>query len=161
MTVIRDLAPEELGWLAEREREIFGAGAWSPSLIAEDFEHGHSRYRVAEHGGERVAYAVYGFEGDAFHLMNLAVVPSRRREGFAHALLADALREAEEVGADEVWLEVAVDNAPALALYREHGFEDVRVRPKYYQPGGIDALVMRKPLRPYTPGSASRHESLE
>jgi ribosomal-protein-alanine N-acetyltransferase len=45
-----------------------------------------------------------------------------------------------------VWLEVAVTNSAAIALYREFGFEDVRVRRRYYQPEDIDALVMRARL---------------
>ena len=35
-------------------------------------------------------------------------------------------------------------NPNALALYRAYGFEDVRIRPRYYQPENEDALVMRK-----------------
>ena len=46
-------------------------------------------------------------------------------------------------GAGDAWLEVSVENEPALALYREYGFQDVRIRPRYYQPEDVDALVMR------------------
>ena len=53
--------------------------------------------------------------------------------------------------APDAWLEVAVTNEEALGLYSSLGFETVRTRRKYYQPGGIDALVMRKHLRPYAP----------
>ena len=40
-----------------------------------------------------------------------------------------------------------MENAAALALYRDYGFEDVRIRPRYYQPEDVDALVMRMRLR--------------
>ena len=59
----------------------------------------------------------------------------------------DFLAAARTVGAPEAWLEVAVDNEAARALYEAYGFELVRVRRKYYQPGGIDAVVMRREMR--------------
>ena len=35
------------------------------------------------------------------------------------------------------------DNPGAQALYRELGFEEIGVRPHYYQPDDVDAIVMR------------------
>ena len=153
--VIRDLGLADLPWMAEVEREVFGASAWSEWLILEDWRHGEGRYRGVEVDGELVAYAVYGFEGDAFHLMNLAVREPFRGRGIARALVEEFLSEARRLRTPDAWLEVAVTNDQALALYRSYGFADVRVRRKYYQPGDIDALVMRLELRTYEPASPS------
>lgn len=141
--VVRDLTQADLDRVAQLEREVFGVSAWSPTLIAEEFKYGFSRWRAVDADGELAAYAVYGFEGDAFHLMNLVVDPAMRRRGIGQALMADLLAEARNLKAPDVWLEVAVTNTAALALYRAHGFADVRVRHKYYQPEGLDAQVMR------------------
>ncbi len=140
---VRDLTSEDLGWVADQEKAIFGMSAWSPELIATDFASGFRRYRGLELDGALAGYAVYGFDGDAFHLMNVALASGARGEGHSHILMEDFLAEARRLGVAEVWLEVAVTNDAALALYRSHGFEDVRVRRRYYQPEGIDALVMR------------------
>lgn len=153
--MIRDLGLADLPWMAEVEREVFGASAWSERLILEDWRHGEGRYRGVEVDGELVAYAVYGFEGDAFHLMNLAVREPFRGRGIARALVEEFLSEARRLRTPDAWLEVAVTNDQALALYRSYGFTDVRVRRKYYQPGDIDALVMRLELRTYEPASPS------
>lgn len=40
-------------------------------------------------------------------------------------------------------LEVRVDNARAQRLYQRFGFEPIGLRRGYYQPGNVDALVMR------------------
>jgi len=141
---VRDLEEGDLPRLAALEAEIFGRSAWSRSLIRDELLWGLSRWRGIDDGGVLVAYALYGFEGDAFHLMNLAVAPEARSRGLARALMDDLLAEAARLEAADVWLEVAVTNDPAIALYRAYGFEDVRVRRKYYQPEGIDALVMRR-----------------
>ena len=54
-------------------------------------------------------------------------------------LVAEAVRR----GAGEVFLEVRADNPGARELYRSLGFEEIAVRAKYYQPDGVDAIVMR------------------
>lgn len=141
---VRDLEPSDLGWVAAQEQLIFGPAAWSAALIREDFTYGLKRYRGAELHGELAGYAIYGFDGDAFHLMNLAVTPEARRSGVGRALMDDFLAEAARVGAHAVWLEVAVTNEAALALYRVYGFHDVRLRKRYYQPGDVDAVVMKR-----------------
>ncbi|MFW2512991.1 ribosomal protein S18-alanine N-acetyltransferase [Demequina sp. SO4-13] len=146
---VRDLGDRDLDRVAALEREIFAGSAWSPGLIREEFRYGASRWRgidsdhAIDTGSDLVAYAVYGFEGNAFHLMNLAVEPASRGRGLGLALMRDFLGEARRLGTTEAWLEVAVTNDAALALYRAHGFEDVRVRRRYYQPEDVDALVMR------------------
>lgn len=129
--------------MAQQERDIFGPAAWSQTLIAEDYRYGGKRYRVVEVGGELVAYAVYGYDGDAFHLMNIAVTTQARGEGHGRVLMEDFLVQARAERARDAWLEVAVTNVPALGLYRAYGFKDVRIRARYYQPEDVDAIVMR------------------
>lgn len=145
---LRDLAPVELEWVAARERDIFGPAAWPLTLLTEDFAAGGRRYRAIELGGDLAGYAVYGFDGDAFTLMNLAVVEQARGRGLGRAAMDDLLREARRLGVPDVWLEVAVTNAAALSLYRAYGFAEVRIRKGYYQPEGVDAVVMRLAIEP-------------
>lgn len=153
---LRDLGSSDLEWIADQERAIFGSAAWSEGLIREDWRYGTNRYRGVFVGDERAGYAIYGFEGDAFHLLNLAIAPAHRRAGLAKTLMDDFLAEATRLGAPDVWLEVAVNNEAARALYDGYGFEVVRVRRKYYQPGDIDALVMRRELSGYSPHMSTR-----
>ncbi len=105
--------------------------------------------------GERAGYAIYGFEGDAFHLMNLAITRRIGAPGWRRRSWTTFCPRRCAFGAPDVWLEVAVDNEPARRLYEAYGFEVVRVRRKYYQPGGIDALVMRRELHGYAPRCAT------
>lgn len=82
---------------------------------------------------------------DEAEILTLAVVPERRRQGRGRALLDAARREAAQAGALALFLEVAEDNAAALALYAAQGFGPVGRRRAYY-PGGGDALVLRGTL---------------
>ena len=44
-------------------------------------------------------------------------------------------------------LEVRADNAAAIGLYERAGYAVLSTRRRYYQPGDVDALVMRKTLQ--------------
>ena len=82
-------------------------------------------------------------------MLTIAVAPEARRNGEGRALLDGFLRTARARGAGTAFLEVAADNAAALALYRRSGFAEAgRRRGYYHSPGNppVDALVMVKSL---------------
>jgi ribosomal-protein-alanine N-acetyltransferase len=76
----------------------------------------------------------------------LAVHPDRWGKGTGTALLTALVDEAIKRGYQEVLLEVREDNPRARQLYLRHGFAEVGIRRGYYQPSGVDAVVMRKAL---------------
>lgn len=80
---------------------------------------------------------------DEAEVLTLAVDPDARRRGVGRALLDQALATAWDRGAGSMFLEVAADNAAALALYAAAGFDPIGRRPGYYS-GGRDAIVLRR-----------------
>ena len=83
--------------------------------------------------------------GDEVEVLTLAVTPSVRRQGIATALLRAARAHVTACGANAMFLEVAIGNAAALALYRREGFVEVGRRRRYYADSS-DALVLRMNL---------------
>ena len=82
---------------------------------------------------------------DEGEILTLAAVPAARGQGLATALMLEGIRVAASRKVRQMFLEVAVDNAPALALYRRLGFDEVGRRRSYYlREDGIrvDALVL-------------------
>jgi ribosomal-protein-alanine N-acetyltransferase len=82
-------------------------------------------------------------------ILTLAVHPNARRKGIGRSLVQAAATTAQGLGAKAFWLEVAVDNEPAIALYAATGFQAAGRRPNYYSRKGgerVDALVMRRML---------------
>ncbi|WIB13662.1 GNAT family N-acetyltransferase [Curtobacterium sp. MCPF17_052] len=65
-------------------------------------------------------------------------------------LFTELLDEARRRGVHEVFLEVRADNPVAQTMYTGFGFEHIATRPRYYQPDGVDAWVMRAALEPAT-----------
>ena len=100
---------------------------------------------VASRGAALCGFALLQCVPPEAELLSIGVVPEARRRGVAHALLRGAAAELARGGADTMFLDVAADNAAAIALYRAHGFGDIARRARYY-PGEIDAIVMRARL---------------
>jgi ribosomal-protein-alanine N-acetyltransferase len=87
--------------------------------------------------------------GGEAEILTLAVAPRARRRGIATALVLACVDAARGAGAEAVFLEAAVDNGPALALYRRLGFAAAGLRPGYYDRGPLgraDAQVLRLDL---------------
>jgi ribosomal protein S18 acetylase RimI-like enzyme len=65
---------------------------------------------------------------DDVYVSRIAVAPAARRRGVAAAMLEAILEEARAVGAPRCVLEVAPENAAAVALYERHGFVRAALR---------------------------------
>ena len=79
-------------------------------------------------------------------ILTLDIVPEARRYGLATQLMNAAEDRLRSLGCSEVFLETAVDNEPALCLYRKLGYEILRTLPEYYSSHGLDAFQMGKRL---------------
>ncbi|MBC7950681.1 MAG: GNAT family N-acetyltransferase [Rhodospirillaceae bacterium] len=77
-------------------------------------------------------------------ILTIAVLPPWRRAGLGGRLLDAALDASRAAGAEFMFLEAAVDNIAALALYEKREFRRVGLRKGYY--AGKDAVVMRRDL---------------
>ncbi|WP_049890245.1 ribosomal protein S18-alanine N-acetyltransferase [Natronorubrum sulfidifaciens] len=95
--------------------------------------------------GYIVADMTQNFGRQLGHVKDVAVHPDHRETGVGTALLTHALAVLAAHGADSVKLEVRRSNDDAKRLYREFGFEPLRVVPGYYE-DGEDAIVMLRKL---------------
>ena len=130
------------------ELELFGAESWSRPMLEGELaqQPGSRHYIVAEQDGQVVGYAGLLAAGNQADVVTIAVTGRSQGQGTGAALLAALVAEARRRGCTEVFLEVRVDNLRAQQLYRTRGFEEIGIRRGYYQPSGVDALVMRRGL---------------
>ena len=132
---LRAMRKADLSWVAQAERQLFSAEAWSPQLLASELDAMKSLddriYVVAE-----VDAAMAGY----------ATLPHFRRQGVGRALLNALLAAAAERECEAVLLEVRASNDGAIALYKEAGFKAIAKRRAYYTHPREDAVVMRKKL---------------
>ncbi|MDH3037298.1 ribosomal protein S18-alanine N-acetyltransferase [Streptomyces griseoincarnatus] len=154
--VLREMRWWDIDPVLGLERDLFPEDAWSRGMFWSELAHSRGpgatrRYVVAEEGGRIVGYAgltTSGAEGDdgaapAADVQTIAVTRDHWGTGLGSRLLTELLRAATAFECAEVMLECRVDNVRAQKLYERFGFEAIGVRRGYYQPGNVDALVMR------------------
>lgn len=81
-------------------------------------------------------------------ILTVAVAPEARGQGLGRLLIEAAAARFLAAGTGAIFLEVAADNAAALALYGKLGFRTVGLRPGYYPRGAsrVDARILRLDL---------------
>ncbi|MDR0488069.1 MAG: GNAT family N-acetyltransferase [Propionibacteriaceae bacterium] len=169
MTVLSVADLKDLPAIMALEVEAFPQG-WSPQAWAEEIAHHHvilaQRTVVAgvsgdvspdnetpeimtecgspEDCGDRVWNGVIsmGWVGETAEVRRIIVAQSMRKQGLGSVLLKYGCDWAMAQKAEEVFLEVSDENATAIRLYENWGFELIATRKDYYRPGD-DALVYR------------------
>lgn len=148
MTDLRVVQSSDLVEIARLEVEVFGANAWSQAAVAAEVvaAAGPARHVIVSTDDQIVVgYAVLMCAGDTADVLRIAVQAKHRREGRASAMLAALCDIAGSRDCRRMLLEVAADNTAALEFYIAQGFAEIDRRRGYYA-GGVDALVLEKPL---------------
>ncbi|MET7286124.1 ribosomal protein S18-alanine N-acetyltransferase [Streptomyces sp. NPDC005573] len=138
----------DIDQVLELEKDLFPEDAWSRGMFWSELAHARGpganrRYVVAELDGRIVGYAGLASSGDLGDIQTIAVARTRQGTGLGARLLTELLRAATSFECAEVMLECRVDNVRAQKLYERFGFAPIGFRRGYYQPGNVDALVMR------------------
>ena len=129
--------------IAALERECFSA-PWSEAMLTEVLFDSQASFIVAEsEDGGVLGYAGLQVVLDEGYIDNIAVEPNARRHGVADELL-DVFCRFGEANLAFLTLEVRASNAPAIALYRKHGFEEAGRRKNYYTKPTEDAVIMTR-----------------
>lgn len=143
--VLREMRWQDIETLVGLDAELFADDAWpAATWWAELAERPRRDYVVAEIDGAIAGYGGVDHGGEVADIMSIAVAEPAQGQGLGRLLLDELERRAAARGAAGVLLEVRADNAPARTLYSRNGFDDIHIRRKYYQPGDVDAVIMRK-----------------
>ena len=152
--IARALTWTDIPRLALLETELFAGDAWSEQAWWAELAMRPRRDYVVltaaadTDADEILGYAGLDLGGEVADVMTIAVAPAAQGLGLGSQLLDLVVERAREAGAAYLMLEVRDDNQPAKKLYARAGFERLTVRRRYYQPGDVDALVLRKILEP-------------
>jgi [ribosomal protein S18]-alanine N-acetyltransferase len=140
---IRRLTQRDLEAIERIERRSYPT-PWSRSMFASELSKSSSISLGAFGGesGELVGYLVISRYVDAWHVMNVAVVPEQRRQGIAKALFRRLFEVTSNDGRRGYTLEVRISNEAAIKLYERLGFQSRGVRRGYYTDNREDALIM-------------------
>jgi [ribosomal protein S18]-alanine N-acetyltransferase len=115
--------------------------AWSAETLA-DFI---ATASVSLYGEPPTGFLILKSVFDEAEIITIGIDPQQRTKGLGRALLSQGLADLQAQGVGRVFLEVATDNVPALALYRSFGFIQIGMRKGYYarlDGSAIDALML-------------------
>ncbi|MGE4275961.1 MAG: ribosomal protein S18-alanine N-acetyltransferase [Lawsonibacter sp.] len=129
--------------IAALEKECFSS-PWTEAMLEEELFNPQASFIVAEDGeGNILGYAGLHVVLNEGYIDNVAVEPDARRHGVASALL-DVYCRFGAANLSFLTLEVRASNLPAIRLYEKHGFQQVGLRPGYYQLPREDAAIMTR-----------------
>ena len=161
---LREMRWWDIDPVLELEKDLFPEDTWSRGMFWSELAHARGpeatrRYVVAEEGDRLVGYAGLAASGTVSgtasgtasdsgfaavaDIQTIAVARDHWGTGLGGLLLTELLRAATDFECAEVMLECRIDNIRAQKLYERFGFESIGFRRGYYQPGNVDALVMR------------------
>ena len=138
--------PDQLDTLLAVEHASF-TNPWTRDMYLAEFENPDVSFFFLARDPDAAPENVVGFCAfwrilDELHINNLAVVPEKRRQGVAAALLERVLSEGARLGTTRTTLEVRRSNEAALKLYEHFGFSVAGVRHGYYTKPEEDALIL-------------------
>ena len=141
---VRKITLDDLPGVLELEHLLFTDDAWSEETYRSELADptGTRHYVLVEDDGVIAGWAGLAASGGQGDVLTIGVRPELQGRGVGSTLLAELLGEAADRGCGEVFLDVRADNERARRLYERRGFKAIGVRKRYYQPSGVDAIVM-------------------
>jgi ribosomal-protein-alanine N-acetyltransferase len=142
--------PERAAEIAGMHARLFPPG-WGEEGVARMLDNPAATSFVAQVGAPKitVGYVMGQVTADEAEILSLGVAPELQRRGLGTQLVNGLIRAVQRAEAKRLYLEVAADNAPAIALYGKLGFAETTRRKGYYhRPGAspVDAVVLQKAL---------------
>ncbi len=136
-----------LGDILEIERSSFPS-PWSSTAFHQEATRRVSRFWALLEDDTFLGYICFWMFSGKIHLMNIAIHPKKRGNGFGRHLLVKMIEAGKSGRAETAWLEVRPSNTMARFLYKKAGFKETGRRPRYYVDTNEDAIVMSMSLLP-------------
>ena len=147
MHKIRQATIEDLEAVKELNTKAFAANPkWDPDAVRnwastregnkyykEALEDKDGYFVVCEEGGKLIGYAngtrmeITYRKSKYFEIVNLGVVPEKRRSGVGKALLEEIAKWAKAQGYEKLYLDSYIKNKQALEFYKKNGFQEISI----------------------------------
>ena len=119
---------------------------WNYNILKQEIEKEDTVYFVAKEDEKIVGFAGFWIAPDDIEITNIVVRKNERKKGIGTLLFDKLIKEAENTGKQEIFLEVNENNIFAINLYKKFEFEEIWIRKKYYN-GTENAIIMKKMIR--------------
>ncbi|MBU1567978.1 MAG: ribosomal protein S18-alanine N-acetyltransferase [Proteobacteria bacterium] len=145
MLTVRAMVLDDLG--AVGEIECHTLTPWSSASLRQELQVQKGLCLVAE----AIEQGVVGWCAcrriwPEAELLRITVALRERKKGVGIALLQHLIRDLQEQNCTALFLEVRVQNKPALRFYYKQGFCKVGLRRGYYSGPQDDAIILKKDI---------------
>ena len=141
---LRPYEPRDFAALHRLDQSCFPAGVSYSKTTLHYFLTIASAECIVAADGARIAGFILTEENPPLaHIITLDIAEAHRRHGVGTALLAESERNLSLRGVRSILLETAIDNEPAVAFWKRHGYRIEAVLKRYYL-RRLDAYEMRK-----------------
>lgn len=113
---------------------------WTYNILENELKNESSIYICCKYNTEIVGFAGISIVLDTAELNNIVIKKIQRGNGYSTVLLKELINIATQKKCKFFNLEVASNNKIAINLYKKFGFEQVGIRPNYYNKD--DALLL-------------------
>ena len=139
---IRPMLPEDLDEVTAIENGCF-TDPWSRQSFADSLEQKNADLLVVEEEKGHVAgYCCIYRVMDEGEIVNVAVSPEYRKQGYGVEMVGRLIRQSGEAGVRRFFLEVRESNIAGQKLYERLGFAACGKRRGFYEQPKEDAVLM-------------------
>lgn len=142
--IITEFTLPDLPRVVEIETECFSEPY--PKSILKDIYNFGAGFLVAKKEDFVLGYIIFWIRfGDEGHIVSLAIDKEYRRHKIATKLMTEAINIFKEIEMKNIRLEVRSNNKGAITFYKQLGFIEEEIVPKYYN-DDEDAVLMKLEL---------------
>lgn len=141
--LVRAMEFRDTSEVQEIESECF-SNPWSEKSIISSLEEPNSNFVVALCKDKIAGYAGMYKVLDEGYIYNVAVATKFRHMGVGNCLVSNLIDHCKENKLEFLSLEVRISNTPAIALYKNLGFQLAGERKNFYEEPNENALIMTK-----------------
>lgn len=141
----KTLVASDVSWLATLHRQCFeNERRWNEDLLLSSLQNPATIGFAALSDNLPAGFILCSYAADEAEILTLCIAPPMQRRGLAQFLIQESLRTLHEKKIKKIFLEVAVDNIPAIELYKKMNFKTAGLRKNYYMRANVtlDALIM-------------------
>jgi ribosomal protein S18 acetylase RimI-like enzyme len=143
---LRSYEPHDFAALHKLDQACFPAGiSYSKTTLRYFLTQPSADCTIAELDGRIVGFIVSEENPPLAHIITLDVDAKHRQQRIGTMLLETQESNLASRGVRSILLETAIDNEPAVAFWKRHGYRIEATLKRYYL-GRIDAYEMRKIL---------------
>ncbi|MBK8509861.1 MAG: GNAT family N-acetyltransferase [Candidatus Competibacter sp.] len=135
--------------IAAMSREYIEQGLgwrWTTQRVLAAIRDPERNVAVIRGGGTVIAFGIMSYAEDYAHLELLAVLPTKRRQGLASAIVVWLERAARVAGIERIFVECRRNNDAARNFYHEHCYHERQLDKGMYR-GIEDGIRLQKWLR--------------